>query len=198
MASFTEIGHPTSKPAQVNQPSTGTHLALHARDCEQPQMSPLPNMRARWSARTANIAELQEQGHEKRSSDGSPDDGRQGAAPTRLANAHAPNIRGGDPVAVQPAPRSHFQDFYGWRTTAQSQTGSPREAVGPASTPRARCLKHPLFEAELPYDLSDTRLQVVLTMLTSELCAGARQHISQDSAAVTPNHVADRLSNMRP
>ena len=75
-----------------------------------------------------------------------------------------------------PAPRSHVEDFFGCRTTAQSQTGSPREEAGPAgrvSTPRARCQRHPLFEERLPYDLSDARLQLVLTMLTSSLCSKA-------------------------
>ena len=147
-----------------------------------------------------NIAELHEKKHAKRSPDGSPDDGWHHAAPTGgPPNAHA----------VRPEPRSQFEDFFGCRTTAQSQAGRQGGAAGPAgrvpdSTPRARCQRHPLFEAELPYDLSDARLQVVLTMLTTHelsLFRGHAAHFSgqrrrytdQDSAAVTFDH----FSNMR-
>jgi hypothetical protein len=120
------------------------------------------------------VATIAEQ-YEKAKRDGSPDDGRHdAAAPTGgPPYAHAPGMC---PAAVMPAPRSHVEDFFGCRTTAQSQTGSPREEAGPAgrvSTPRARCQRHPLFEERLPYDLSDARLQLVLTMLTSSLCSKA-------------------------
>ena len=148
-------------------------------------------MRATLSACAAgaSIAELQEHAHAERAPDGSPDDGQRDAAPTRKpSRAHAPGSRGSGPVAVRPAPLSHFEDFFGWRTTGQSQAagrrGEPEEAASPdgsATTPRVRCIRHPLLEAELPYDaLTDARLQAVLIMLTSPPCAepGACAHVA--------------------
>ena len=138
-----------------------------------PPGRPSPNMRATLSACAAgaSIAELQEHAHAERAPDGSPDDGQRDAAPTRKpSRAHAPGSRGSGPVAVRPAPLSHFEDFFGWCTTAQSQAGRRGEAADPDGSPPtmpcARCLRHPLFEAELPYDTpSDARLRAALESL---------------------------------
>ena len=105
----------------------------------------------------------------------------------QLAAARAvclPDIAELQPVAVRPAPRSHFEDFFGWRTAEQSQAGRSGEAAcpdGSPATPRARCLRNPLFGAKVPYDApSDARLQAVLVMLTSSRCAepGARAQVA--------------------
>ena len=178
----------TAASADVLQ---GSALARRSPPGQQ-HMSPCPNMRATLSAcaPAASIAGLQEHAHTKRAPDGSPDDGQRDAAPTtrKPANANAPGSKGSGPVAVRPAPLSHFEDFFGWRTTGQSQAagrrGEPEEAASPdgsATTPRVRCIRHPLLEAELPYDaLTDARLQAVLIMLTSPPCAepGACAHVA--------------------
>ena len=63
-----------------------------------------------------------------------------------------------EPVVV-PAPRSHFEEFFGWRTMQPSQA---------PSTPRTCCLGHSLFEAKSPYDTRPSaKLEEVLDMLTS-------------------------------
>jgi hypothetical protein len=64
-------------------------------------------------------------------------------------------------VAVLPAPRLHFEEFFGW----QSTTTKPRQTE---ASRRTCCFGHSLFEAELPYDArSDAKLEAVLDMLTS-------------------------------
>ena len=60
---------------------------------------------------------------------------------------------------VVPAPRSHFEEFFGWQTMQPSQ---------PPSTPRTCCLGRSLFEAKSPYDTRPSaKLEEVLDMLTS-------------------------------
>jgi hypothetical protein len=62
-------------------------------------------------------------------------------------------------AVVMPAPCSHFEEFFGWRTMQPSQA---------PSTPRTCCLGHSLFEAKSPYDTRpSTKLEEVLDMLTN-------------------------------
>ena len=123
------------------------------------------NPAASACAAAANIAELQEKAHVN----GSSDDGQctGNAAPTsetEKANAGRDSVAR---VAVQPAPHSHFEDFFGCRTREQSQAGRRGDTADPDATPRVRCLRHPLFETEVPYDApSDARLQAALESLT--------------------------------
>ena len=68
-------------------------------------------------------------------------------------------------AGVEPAPRSHFEEFFGWRQPPPSPPPWP---------PRICCLRHSLFEAASPYAARPgARLEEVLDMLSS--CARGRQ-----------------------
>jgi hypothetical protein len=87
-------------------------------------------------------------------------DGRDAAAHDVIVGSpHSPQSRRHTESVVVPAPRSHFEEFFGWQTMQPSQ---------PPSTPRTCCLGHSLFEAKSPYDTRpSTKLEEVLDMLTN-------------------------------
>jgi hypothetical protein len=75
----------------------------------------------------------------------------------RTSNPRPAMLRRLPAVAMLPAPRSHFEEFF--RSTKPPQT---------ETSPRTCCLGHSLFEAELPYDTrSDAKLEAVLDMLAN-------------------------------
>ena len=79
----------------------------------------------------------------------------------RASDARPPMLPRLPAGALLPAPRLHFEEFFGW----QSITTKPRQTE---ALRRTCCLGHSLFEAELPYDArSDAKLEAVLDMLTS-------------------------------
>ena len=100
----------------------------------------------------------------------------------RASDARPAMLRRLPAVAVLPAPRSHFEQFFGWQSTKPHQT---------EASPRTCCLGHSLFEAELPYDTrSDAKLEVVLEMLTS-----CKENARIRSTCSLPAHIV--LFNLR-
>ena len=187
--------------ARLSTRATTANITEHAcarqRRTSPRRTSPRRTSPRRARATAANITEIREmQAHAhaqaRRWPDGSPDKAPRDAAPTRKPpNANAHDHRARDPVAVRPAPLSHFEDFFGWRAAEQSQADGRRgEAAGPAgtlSTPSVRCLRHRLFEAECPYDASsDARLHAALDMLTTQSHELALRQTRRSSACATP------------
>jgi hypothetical protein len=82
-----------------------------------------------------------------------------GSSDIIVRSPQSPQSRRHTESVVVPAPRLHFEEFFGLRTMQPSQA---------PSTPRTCCLGHSLFEAKSPYDTrSSAKLEEVLDMLTS-------------------------------
>ena len=162
--------------------SHNKHQMCHATTIEHAsaQEDPAPDMITGFRAMTTESLSLSDSIRASASARGAAKTTELREEPAqRASDARPAMLRRLPDIAVLPAPRSHFEQFFGWQSTKPRQT---------EASPRTCCLGHSIFEAELPYDTrSDAKLEVVLEMLTS-----CKENARRWSTGSLPAHVVLR------